>query len=340
MAAISVATNESINFPEFYGDLAAASASMQATARVPVVTPQTTVAVAQKLLSSENFDSISHIVVCDGERFAGMLTIEALFSATPETIAATLMDSEAPVVAPGVDQEVAALRAVRHRESALAVVDDQQRFIGVIPPYRLLEVLLEEHEEDLSRLGGFMKSTLAARRSSEETVERRFVHRVPWLMVGLLGALFAAELVHQFETQLQTMVMLAFFIPGIVYLADAVGTQTEMVVVRGLSVGVPISHMARREALAGIAIGIALGLLATPLIWWRWGDIELAATVGLAIFGASSTASAAAMLLPWLFNCFGYDPAFGSGPLATVIQDLLSIAIYFGVSLLVIGQLG
>jgi magnesium transporter len=173
---------------------------------------------------------------------------------------------------------------------------------------------------------------MQARKSSEEPVERRFRHRVPWLLVGLGGALLAADLVAWFETQLRHTLMLAFFIPGIVYLADAVGTQTETVVVRGLSVGVRMRRMAWRELLVGLAIGLALAAVAGPLVWWRWGEADVAFTVGLSVFAACSTATLAAMTLPWLLNAFSLDPAFGSGPLATVIQDLLSILIYFAIA--------
>ena len=62
----------------------------------------------------------------------------------------------------------------------------------------------------------------------------------------------------------------------------------------------------------------------------------VALAVGLALFAACSTATVAAMLLPWLFSVSGRDPAFGSGPLATVIQDLLSILIYFAIAAAVV----
>jgi magnesium transporter len=218
---------------------------------------------------------------------------------------------------------------VQHEESALAVVDGERRFLGIIPPQRLLAVLLSEHEEDLARLGGFLKDTSTARLASQEPVPRRFWHRVPWLLVGLAGALLAADFVGWFEAKLQNKVMLAFFIPGIVYLADAVGTQTETVVVRGLSVGVGLRRMVRRELLTGLVIGLALALVSFPLVLWRWGDGDMALAVSLSLLAACSTATLAAMALPWLLACFGSDPAFGSGPLATVIQDLLSILIYF-----------
>jgi magnesium transporter len=236
------------------------------------------------------------------------------------------------LVAPGVDQEVAAGHAVRRGESALVVVDADGCFVGVIPPNRLLAVLLAEHEEDLSRLGGFTRGAAVARDTTEESVDRRFRRRVPWLLVGLGGALAAADLVGWFEAQLEEQIMLAFFIPAIVYLADAVGTQTETIVVRGLSIGVAIRRMLGRELRAGFLIGLALAMVAAPLVWWRWGAGDIALAVGLSVFAACSTATIAAIALPWLLDAFDFDPAFGSGPLATVIQDLLSIVIYFAVA--------
>jgi magnesium transporter len=246
------------------------------------------------------------------------------------------MDADPPVVAPGIDQEIAAWQAVRHRESALAVVDASGRFVGLIPPHRLLAVLLEEHEEDLARIGGFLKDTAAVRHASEESVPRRVWHRLPWLLLGLAGALVAADLVGWFEAQLRVQVMLAFFLPGIVYLADAVGTQTETVVVRGLSVGVRLRRVVGRELVTGLVIGVALGLIALLLVWWRWGEGALAVGVALSLLAACSTATLAAMSLPWLLDRLGLDPAFGSGPLATVVQDLLSIVIYFAIATAVV----
>lgn len=309
------------------------TAAWHATWNVPLASPAMSAAEVRHSLFGRTYDCASHIVVVDGDnRFVGILRLEALLGAADDALVDTLMDHDAPRVAPGVDQEVAAWNAVRKTEAALALVDDNGHFAGLIPPYRMLAVLLQEHDEDLARLGGFIKSTAQARDSSMEPVERRFWHRLPWLLVGLAGALLAADFVSLFEGRLQETVMLAFFIPGIVYLADAVGTQTETVVVRGLSVGVTMGRMVRQELLAGLAIGCTLAVVATPLVWWHWGDGLVAISVGLAMLAACSTATLAAMLLPWLFSKAGRDPAFGSGPLATVIQDLLSILIYFAIA--------
>lgn len=322
--------------PEGGTHLTFETAAEHATARVPVAGPIQRAGDVRELLIGQHYENASHIVVCEADRFLGIVTIEELLSAPADVTIESLMDRGAPAVAPGVDQEVAAWRAVRHGKSALAVVDGLGRFVGMIPPHRLLGVLLSEHEEDLARFADFLRTTSVARTASEEPVQRRFRHRVPWLILGLGGALLAADLVGSFKTHLQLNVMLAFFIPGIVYLADAVGTQTETVVVRGLSLGVPMRRMVGRELLAGVLIGAVLAAIALPFVWWRWNDAGLALSVGMSVFAACSTATMAAMMLPWLFDAFALDPAFGSGPLATVVQDLLSIWIYLSITTFVV----
>jgi magnesium transporter len=312
--------------------LASETAFEHVCTRVPVVSPQTQAGELRQSLEGKQFESATHMGVCDNGKLVGVLRIEDLLSARPEARVSDIMDGDPPAVAPGVDQEKAAWKAVQHGESALAVVDDTGRFVGFIPPDRLLAVLLHEHEEDMARVSGFLRDSSMARAASGEPIIRRFWHRVPWLLLGLLGALLAADIVGFFERQIQANVMLAFFIPGIVYLADAVGTQTEALVIRGLSVGVPIGNVLRREILTGLVVGLTLAVVFFPIGWWRWGGSGVVAAVSLSILAACATANVVAMVLPWLLHRSGIDPAFGSGPLATVIQDLLSIMIYLGIA--------
>ncbi|MGZ8454586.1 MAG: magnesium transporter [Candidatus Binatia bacterium] len=313
-------------------ELISGTASEHVCTLVPVASPQTTAGELRESMAGVHFESATHIGVCDHGKLVGVLRVEELFGALSDAKVGDIMDADPPAVAPGVDQEKAAWKALQHGESALAIIDDGGRFVGFIPPDRLLAVLLHEHDEDLARLGGFLHDSSTARAASEEPVVKRFWHRVPWLLVGLLGALLAADIVGAYEQQLQANVMLAFFIPGIVYLADAVGTQTEALVIRGLSVGVSIGGVVRREVYTGLLVGVTLAAVFFPIGLWRWGDASMVAAVALAILAACTTASAVALTLPWLFDRLGLDPAFGSGPLATVIQDLLSVIIYLRIA--------
>jgi magnesium transporter len=305
------------------------TAAAHASANVPVVSAEDTADAALLGLRGRRFDSASVLAVCGGDALIGLLTVERLLAAGPQERIGDLMDTAPPVVRPGVDQEHAAWQAVQHSEAGLAVVDDDGRFVGLISPRRMLAVLLEEHDEDLARLGGFLSSAASARTASTEQVGRRLWHRLPWLLVGLGGALLAAVVVGAYEDVLARQVLVAFFVPGVVYIADAIGTQTEALVIRGLSVGVGIGRVAVREVLTGVLLGAALAALAFPVIVLLWGDVLVAWAVAAALLAASSIATAVAMALPWLFHRFGRDPAFGSGPLATVVQDLSSVLIYF-----------
>jgi magnesium transporter len=302
------------------------------TRRVPIALPEDRVDAVRAGLLGRKFDSVAEIAVCDAQqRLVGLVNVEHLIAADGDTRLAEIMDPEPPVVTSSTDQELAAWRAIRHREACLAVVDDHGRFEGIITPQRLFEVLLSEHTEDTARLSGVLQGSSQAYTASNEPVLHRLGHRLPWVLLGLLGALVSAELVAAFEAKLQAHVILAFFIPGIVYLADAVGTQTETLVIRGMSVGVPVERVFARESLTGALIGVALAGLGFPLVLARWGRGDVALTVSVALLAACSVASVVAMLLPWALRRLGQDPAFAAGPIATVIQDLLSVLIYLSV---------
>lgn len=311
------------------------TAARHASTAVPTAGPDDVAGEVLRGLTGRRFDSAAVVAVCTGDQLVGVVTIERLLTADPCAALRTVMDHDPPTVAPGTDQELAAWQAVEHGEPGLAVVDEAGQFGGLIAPQRLLAVLLTEHDEDMARLGGFLRTTAAARTASTEPVRYRLWHRLPWLLLGLAGALAAAGIVGAFEQALERNVLIALFVPGVVYIADAVGTQTETLVIRGLSVGVGIRRVVIRELVTGLLVGSLLGGLSAPVIWLLWHDADVALAVAIAVFAASSIATLIAMALPWLFRKLGLDPAFGSGPLATVIQDLLSIAVYFAAITLV-----
>jgi magnesium transporter len=302
-----------------------------ATTRVPLARPEQAVGEVRDGLADSSFESADAIAVLAASALVGLVPIERLLAAPADVRIADVMDADPPVVGPGEDQEVVAWKMVRHGET-LAVVDDEGGFRGIVPSRRMLDVLLSEHDEDLARLGGYLASTKRARRASEEPVGRRIWHRLPWLLIGLAGAMASVAIVGAFEEELDRKVLLAFFIPGVVYMADAVGTQTETLLIRGLSVGVTVRGVVGRELMTGAAMGIILGAAFLPFAALAFGDGRVAVAVALALLASCSIATVVAMALPWSFQRLGIDPAFGSGPLATVIQDLLSIAVYFAIA--------
>jgi magnesium transporter len=303
-----------------------------ATSRVPVAEPWEYAGAVRERLAGTHFESVSSLAVLERGRLAGLISMERLLAAEGEVPLSEIMDVDVPAVSPDTDQEQAALEMIRRNESNLAVVDRDGSFRGLVPARRMLAVLLEEHHRDLARLGGYMAGTRGAREAAEEKVTRRLLHRLPWLVAGLAGAMASALLVGAFEHQLESVVLVAFFLPAVVYMADAVGTQTETVLIRGLSVGIDVKRVMRREAGTGAVIGVLIAVLFFPFAIVGWGDAEVALAVSVALFASCAIATVVAVALPLLFVRFDRDPAYGSGPLATILQDLLSIAVYLGVA--------
>jgi magnesium transporter len=161
---------------------------------------------------------------------------------------------------------------------------------------------------------------------------------MPWLVAGLALSSFVTAIMASFEGRLEAHLAVAFFIPALVYLTDAIGTQTEAIVVRGLSLKHrPLTQLIWREAAAGGIIGGILGLLAFAGVNIMLGDIRIAAGVGISLLVAGLLASVVGLLLPWGLSRIGADPAFGSGPIATIIQDAITLLIYFLIMTVLLG---
>lgn len=300
-------------------------------AGVPRGQPDDTAAQAISSLSGRHYESITLFCVTDAEgRLLGVIRIADLLAAPPEARLADLMLRNAPRVHADVDQEKVASLALHHVLNAIPVVDHNNRLLGVIPSEALLHILRREHVEDIHRFAGINRETHRAREAMESAPLRRARHRLPWLLAGLVGSMFATWVVARFEQALNAHIAIAFFVPGLVYLADAIGTQTEAVAVRGLSLShASLSHLVGNELRTGLLIGLTLGAVTFPMVWFAFGDMRLAAGVSIALFCAGGIATTIGLLLPWLLDKLGSDPAYGSGPLATIIQDVLSLIIYF-----------
>ena len=298
---------------------------------VPTAPPDQTVSGTLDRLAAGGLAVVRKVVVVEGQRPVGLVPIERLYSAGGEETLGSVMDGDPPIVTFDTDEELAAHDMADAGAGCLIVVGPGGGLVGLVFPEQMLDVLLTEHDEDMARIGGYLSSSEHARHAAEEPLLTRLWHRLPWLVIGLLGAMLSAVLMSAFEGRLQEKVLIALFVPAVVYMADAVGTQTETLVIRGLAVGVGIRQVVFKEILTGAVIGVLIGLAFTVFTAIGWGDWQVALAVGIALFASASLATGLAMVLPAIFQRLGVDPAFGSGPLATVIQDLLSILVYLAV---------
>ncbi len=171
----------------------------------------------------------------------------------------------------------------------------------------------------------------------KEPVSLMLEHRLPWLAIGLIGGLAATLLASRFQAVLAENIHLAFFIPIIVYMADAVGHQTESVYIENITRRKVHFHVyLLKEFILGNVMGALFGLC-TGLFAYMWfNSLETALSVGYAMFVTMGIAPIVALIIPTILWREHEDPAVGSGPFVTVIQDLVSLLIYFFVATVIV----
>lgn len=286
------------------------------------------------MLRITTYDYAEYIYVVDEEKLMkGYIETVLLFRIPTNDIISKHIEKDWPVVLPDMKPDKIANKAIRHNLSFLAVTDENHHLLGAIPAHSIMEILRKEHIEDMHRLAGINRGMIQVRHSIEASPLVRAKDRLPWLLLGLVGSMLATFLMTRFDTIIEKNIALSFFIPGIVYLADAIGTQSETIAVRGISLSnISLKKILIGELGVGFLIGLILSILYLPFAFLMFNDIKLALTVSSSILFAGTIASIVGMMFPWILNYFKIDPAFGSGPIATILQDILSILVYFFVA--------
>jgi magnesium transporter len=306
-------------------------------AAVPTGGPDDTAGAIRALIATPGFVAVDPVFVLGpGRSLLGAVRLTTLLAAAEETPLAALAEPAWPRVPVTSGCEQAASLAIREGVPALAVLDQAGAFLGALTATAVMAILRDEHLEDLHHMVGILGRSEEARAALTAPPHRRVLYRLPWLLVGLAGSAAATALMAGAEAQLSAHIAVAFFIPAIVYLADAIGTQAEAVAVRGLSLanGGPLGLLLG-EIGTGALLGLTLAVLSFLGVWTVFADPRLALAVAAALAAAGTIATGVGFLLPWTFQRAGLDPALGSGPVATVVQDVLSLAVYLGcVSLL------
>ena len=313
-----------------------ATAADLMTASIPQAHPNDVVSETVDILRSRSWDEAGHVYLLDERsRLIGQVPIERLLAAHSDARLDSLRGDPPLIVRAGDNAETVALLAVERHDADVAVLDESGRFMGAIPIGRLLALLHEEHVDDILRMGGLAAFHPAPPKIGG--IAQIVRARVPWLLIGLVGGFLAGGIASLFEAPLKNNIALAFFLPLVVYMADAVGTQTETILVRALAYGkVPIGVQLLREGMVGLLIGGIVGLSAGACLLAWGGTRPVALTVAVTLALTAMLATLVASLLPIGLSRVGVDPALASGPVATVMQDILSVAVYLGIATLIL----
>jgi magnesium transporter len=280
----------------------------------------------------KDYESIGYIYVINKQNILrGVITIKELYCLDGDKKARQVMSRDLITAKLHTDQERVALLAIQHNIRSIPVVDHNGVFQGVVTSDTILNVLHNESIEDTLKSVGVGNLDNPAINIIKANARTHFNKRAPWLLGGLAGGLVAAYTVSRFESYLEAQILLAAFIPTIVYMADAVGSQTQTIFIRSLSLQhqLNLSQYIKREFNIVMLLAIVLGIFSYLLGAVILQSFSLGMVLGVSLFFTIIMASVIAILLPLVLSKIRIDPAIASGPFATVLRDILSLLIYF-----------
>lgn len=298
----------------------------------------------EKMLSKKaaSFDTIDYIYILDLENvLSGVISIKNIFSISDKKLLVDdFMDRDLVMTHPSTGPERIVYLALSHGIKAVPIVDDEKHLLCIVPYDSILEIFNQQVKKDIFRFGGIFHR-VGSDTSITSTAGMMIKSRLPWLILGVLGGTAAASVVSSFEAVLSKFIVLAAFIPVLVYMSDAVGTQSEALIIRSLALDPELSVRTYilREFKISIMLAVICGILISIVAVAGWGTYYLGAVVGFSMFLSIIAAVAISTLLPMAFKRFNYDPAVATGPLATIISDLLTLTIYFTVAILLLTYL-
>lgn len=280
------------------------------------------------------FDLIDYVyVVNDRNQLQGVASLKEILQAPEETEVCHMMKRNPVTVDFHTDQERLIYLVLKNNLKAVPVVDEHNCLKGIVPYDAILNIFHHEFREDILRSGGIHHHIKEIEELS--TPASKLVRaRLPSLALGLLGGLLAAYIVSNFEEVIGSYLVLAAFIPVMVYLSDAVGTQSQTLIVRmiALEPEFSIRKYLTRELKIGSVLGIIFATLLFAAATLGWGSLNLGLVIGSAMFFSVLFQAFIATFLSVRLAKLSIDPALASGPLTTIISDITSLTMYFAIA--------
>ena len=276
-------------------------------------------------------DEFYDIFVVDAEgRLQGVVALSRVLRAKRSVFLRDLMMTELRSVPVTMDQEEAAYLFRQYALTSAPVVDDHNRLVGVITVDDIVDIIHEEAEEDILRLGGVSEPDLY--RAAIETATSRF----PWLAVNLATAFIAANVIGLFQATIEQVVALAVLMPIVASMGGNAGTQTMTVAVRALATReLTVGNALRivwKETMVGSVNGILFAVLVGLAAWLWFGDPMIGAVIASAMVINLMVAGLAGVTIPLLLDRSGVDPAVASPVFLTTLTDVVGFLAFLGLA--------
>ncbi len=270
-------------------------------------------------------------VLGPSRKLLGTITLRKILLSDPDALIGDLMHENMIYVNTTTDQEEVARIIQKYDFTAVPVVDNEERLVGIVTVDDIVDILQQEATEDIEKMAAIVPTDKPYMRTG---VFETWKKRIPWLLLLMVSATFTGGIIGKFESALSTYVVLTTFIPMLMDTGGNAGGQASVTIIRGLSleeIGFKdIFKVIWKEIRVALVCGLTLAVC-------NFGKLLLIDRVSIPVAIVVCTTLVAAVVIAKFIGCtlpmfakkLGFDPAVMASPFITTIVDALSLIIYF-----------
>lgn len=261
----------------------------------------------------------------------GVVSLRQLVLSDDEEILEDIINLEVDSVKTHDDQEEVATTFKKYDYYVMPVVDNENRLVGIITVDDIIDVIDKEATEDIHKMAALQPTEKPYLKTNIWHLAK---NRIPWLLILMISAVFTGGIIKRYETALQSVILLAAFIPMLMDTGGNAGSQSSTLIIRGLALGeIEPKHFLKviwKELGVSIIVGIILAAVNFLKIYLiDKAGVLVAITVAFTLVLTVTLSKVIGGILPLLAKRFKMDPAIMAGPLITTIVDAISLVVYF-----------
>ena len=291
-------------------------------------------------------ETINICYVLDAQRrLVGTVALRYLLLMDGDEIIGDIMHENVISINTLMDQEEVARQFKKYDFTAMPVVDNENRLVGIITVDDIVDIIEEETTEDMEKMAAIVPSDKPYMKTG---VFETFKKRIPWLLLLMVSATFTGAIISSFEDALSVCAVLVAYIPMLMDTGGNAGSQASVTVIRGISLDeIEFSDLFRviwKEIRVAVVCGATLAaanfvklMLVDKMIFGNPITITVALVICLTLVVTVFAAKVVGCTLPLLAKKIGFDPAVMASPFITTVVDAISLMIYFNFASLLLG---
>ena len=281
--------------------------------------------------ADEKEDIYTCYVISPSRKLEGTVTLKEMFLTSKDTIIGDLMETNIISANTLDDQEKVAKDMAKYNLTAIPIVDQENRLVGIVTVDDAIDVIQEENTEDIEMMAAI---TPTDKPYISTGFFETYKKRIPWLLLLMISATFTGAIITKYESALGKYVILTAYIPMLMDTGGNAGSQASVSIIRGISLDeIQFSDIFRiqgKEFLVALLCGATLAVANfAKLLFIDKVSVVIAAVVCATLLLTVIVAKFVGCSLPILAKKVGFDPAVMASPFITTIVDAISLFIYF-----------